>query len=115
MNRRTLSNKSLSLGMHLVSTNQGWTLCRGTDLLGGSHFKTLEEVRTFLYGPADAPIALPADLCAGYLSEPHMALETHAYVPALQAWQDKQRRAAIEQMAERSEVLLAEQFGSQWD
>ena len=53
MNSKTLSNKARSLGLNLVDTVQGWTVCKRGNLLSGTHFKTLKEVGAYLEHVAD--------------------------------------------------------------
>ncbi len=53
MNSKTLSNKARSLGLHLIDTVQGWTVCKGLNMLSGVHFKTLKEVAEHLEYIAD--------------------------------------------------------------
>ena len=48
MNSSKTKTRANELDLNLVSTNQGWTLCKGMDLLSGSHFKTLAQVNESL-------------------------------------------------------------------
>ncbi len=48
MNSDALAKKAHSLDLTLVDTNQGWTICKGHNVLSGVHLKNLKEVRSYL-------------------------------------------------------------------